>query len=291
VKKMLGRDVKKYLRLDKLPHIWCAGCGNGIVLRGVLEAIDTLELDKNKVVVVSGIGCSGRSAGYVDFNTLHTAHGRAIPFATGIKLARPELIVLVLTGDGDCAAIGGNHFIHAARRNIDITVIIFNNSIYGMTSGQYSPLTPHSAKATTAPYGNMEQSFDLCKLSINAGATYVARATTFHAMMIPELVVNAILNPGFSVVEVITACPTYYGRLNKMADPITMLEHQKNFAVSKKQALTSLPVELKGRFQIGEISHSEAPEYSREYQKLVNLVHRHKLLKEGNKNTRSFKSV
>ena len=170
-------DIQKYLRQTALPHIWCPGCGHGILLASILRAIDAQGLDQDKTVIVSGIGCSSRASGYMDFNTVHTAHGRALPFATGIKMANPELNVIVITGDGDATAIGGNHFIHAARRNIDLTTIIFDNNIYGMTGGQSSPLTPQSCRSTTAPFGHIERSFDIAKLSIAAGATYVARGT------------------------------------------------------------------------------------------------------------------
>src|SRR6056297_4012169 len=168
-------DIYKYLREDKLPHIWCPGCGHGTILNSLVRAIDDTEMDPDKTVVVSGIGCSGRAPGYLKFDTLHTTHGRAIAFATGIKLANPELNVIVLTGDGDGSAIGGNHLIHGCRRNIDHTVILFNNQIYGMTGGQFSPMTPEGANATTAPYGNIDRNFDLCSLSESAGATFVAR--------------------------------------------------------------------------------------------------------------------
>ncbi|MCE5196042.1 MAG: thiamine pyrophosphate-dependent enzyme, partial [Negativicutes bacterium] len=171
---------REFLREDKMPHIWCPGCGNGIVMQQVLRAIEELGLDVDKIVLVSGIGCSSRATGYLDFNTLHTTHGRALAFATGVKYANPELTVIVLTGDGDCTAIGGNHLIHACRRNIDLTTVVFNNSIYGMTSGQFSPMTPTGSYATTAPYGNIDRNFDLCKLGQAAGATYVARSTTYH---------------------------------------------------------------------------------------------------------------
>ncbi len=174
-------DTLKYFRQERLPHIWCPGCGHGTVTGALVRAIARLKLDKNKVCVVSGIGCSSRAPGYLDFDTLHTTHGRALAFATGIKLARPDIKVIVMMGDGDCSAIGGNHFIHAARRNIGITTVVMNNNIYGMTSGQYSPMTPKGFLGTTAPYGNVERSFDLCKLAEAAGATYVARATSYHA--------------------------------------------------------------------------------------------------------------
>lgn len=256
-------DIKKYLRRDKFPHIWCPGCGNGIVLHAVLRAIQKLELDQNKVAVVSGIGCSSRSAGYVDFNTLHTTHGRAITFATGIKMAKPELTTLVLTGDGDCSAIGGNHLIHAARRNLDLTVVVFNNSIYGMTGGQYSPTTGRGNRAATAPYGNLENAFDLCELVKAAGASYVARSTTFHAAQIPLLVANGIKNKGFSFIDVITACPIYFGRLNKTPDAVDMLKLQRDNARNLKQWSTMSPEEKVGKFVIGELHNQPAEEWRR----------------------------
>lgn len=229
-------------------------------------------MDKDNVVVVSGIGCSSRAPGYLDFNTLHTTHGRAIPFATGVKLGNPELTVVVFTGDGDAAAIGGNHLIHAARRNLDMTVIILNNSIYGMTSGQYSPQTPKGAFGTTAPYGNVERPFDLCKLAEASGATYVARGTAYHARQLPTLIEKAISNRGFSVVEAIAQCPIYYGRKNKMGSAIDMLRWQRDNAVSLKQAQNMSPEQLAGKFVIGELFNSPAPEYTKEYQKVIDIA-------------------
>ena len=220
-----------YFRQETLPHIWCPGCGHGTVTGALVRAIMRLDLDKNKVCIVSGIGCSSRAVGYLDFDTLHTAHGRALAFATGIKLARPELKVIVMTGDGDCTAIGGNHFIHAARRNIDITTIVMNNNIYGMTSGQYSPMTPKGMYGTTAPYGNLERSFDLCELAKAAGATYVARGTSYHVPLLINLIESAIQNKGFSVVEAVVQCPTYFGRKNKVGGPVEMLNWIKDGVV------------------------------------------------------------
>ncbi len=162
---------EKYLRVNRLAHIWCPGCGIGQIINGTIRAIDKVGWDQDKTVIVSGIGCSGRAPGYMNFDTIHTMHGRALAFATGMKLARPELNVLVIMGDGDCAAIGGNHFIHAARRNIDVKALVINNQIYGMTGGQYSPTTPVDAMATTAPYGDAEPGFDLCGVARAAGAT------------------------------------------------------------------------------------------------------------------------
>ena len=163
--------IDKYFRPGRLPHIWCPGCGNGVVTGTIVKAVAKLDLDKDKVAVISGIGCSSRASGYLDFNTVHSAHGRALPVATGVKLADPGLTVIVVTGDGDATAIGGNHLIHAARRNIDMTVVLYNNSIYGMTGGQYSPLTPTGSKATTAPYATIEQDFNVAELVKAAGAT------------------------------------------------------------------------------------------------------------------------
>lgn len=264
--------LTKYTRMEKLPHIWCAGCGHGIILGSVLRAIQRQDLDPFKTAVVSGIGCSSRAPGYMKFDTLHTTHGRALAFATGVKLARPELEVIVLTGDGDCAAIGGNHLIHAARRNIDLTTVVFNNNIYGMTSGQYSPLTPHKRFATTAPYGNVDHPFDLCQLVIAAGATYVARGTVFHTQMLIDLIAKGIEHKGFSFIEVVTHCPTYFGRKNKMGDAVDMLKWQKEHAVPVKAAAKLPPEKMAGKFVIGELHRGDRPEYVEEYQRIIDML-------------------
>ena len=204
-------DVYQYLRHEKkFPLIWCPGCGNGIIMGSMIRAIEALGLAKDKTAIVSGIGCSGRVSTYMDFNTLHTTHGRALAFATGLKFARPELTVIVAMGDGDALAIGGNHFIHAARRNIDLTAIIFNNSIYGMTGGQISPTTPLGSIASTARMGNIENPFNVARLAEAAGAAFVARGSTYHVDELDELMILAIRKKGFSVLEVITPCPTIY---------------------------------------------------------------------------------
>jgi len=228
----------------------------------VVRAIEKAGLDQDKTVVVSGIGCSSRLPGYMDFDTLHTTHGRALAFATGVKFAKPDLNVIVLTGDGDALAIGGNHFIHACRRNINITTIVLNNRVYGMTSGQFSPMTPQGHYATTAPYGNVDRNFDICDLSRAAGATYVARASAYHAAMLTDLVTKAIQNPGFSVVEAISQCPTYYGRKNKQGTAVDMLNAQKENAVTAAAAAKMTPEQLEGKFIIGELYKGEAPEYT-----------------------------
>ncbi|MGA2545373.1 MAG: 2-oxoacid:ferredoxin oxidoreductase subunit beta [Rectinemataceae bacterium] len=263
-----------YFRQDSLPHIWCPGCGHGTVTGSLVRAIQRLDLDKNKVCIVSGIGCSSRAVGYLDFDTLHTAHGRALAFATGIKLSRPELKVIVMTGDGDCTAIGGNHFIHAARRNIDITTIVMNNNIYGMTSGQYSPMTPKGMYGTTAPYGNLERSFDLCELAKAAGATYVARATSYHVPLLIDLIESALRNKGFSVVEAVVQCPTYFGRKNKVGGPVEMLNWIKEGVVNVKAAASLPPEKVAGKRLIGELHNAPAPEYTEDYDELIAKVQR-----------------
>lgn len=260
--------IAKYYR-PHLPHIWCPGCGNGIVAASVVRAIDRLGLDQDKTAIVSGIGCSSRASGYLNFDTLHTAHGRAIPFATGVKLVKPETDVIVLTGDGDATAIGGNHFIHAARRNIDLTVVVFNNSIYGMTGGQYSPLTPHRGMATTAPFGNVDRPFDLCELAKGSGATFVARATTFHATLLTDLIVKAIEHKGFSLVEAITACPISFGRQNKMGNAANMIKWQRDNAVPVEAMAKMKPEQVAGKFPVGVLYQASAPEYVSEYAKVI----------------------
>ncbi len=220
-------DVREYLRDETMPHVLCPGCAHGIVLRAFLEAVGRLGLDRDELAVVAGIGCSSRLVGHIDFCTLHSTHGRAPAFATGIKLARPELTVVVLTGDGDGLAIGGNHLIHAARRNLDLTVLLFNNSIYGMTGGQLAPTTPEGAVASTAPFGNIEPSFDACALMAAAGATFVARAVAYEALTLTEIIGEAVAHRGFSFIDVVSDCPVYYGRYNGLGEGPEMLAGMK----------------------------------------------------------------
>ncbi|MCL6635843.1 MAG: 2-oxoacid:ferredoxin oxidoreductase subunit beta [Peptococcaceae bacterium] len=261
----MQENIARYLRLNLFPHIWCPGCGNGIVLGALVRAFAKLGLDQDKTVIVSGIGCSSRAAGYLDFNTLHATHGRALAFATGIKLARPEINVFVLMGDGDASAIGGNHFIHAARRNIDLTTIVFNNSIYGMTGGQYSPLTPPGSRAATAPTGTFERPFDLAELARAAGASYIARGTTYHTALLTELFRAGAAHKGFSVIEAVTACPVSYGRRNKMGSGYNMLMWQKEHGVPVEKAKRLTPEEMRGKFVIGELHRAAAPEFTEMY--------------------------
>lgn len=264
--------VEKYYISDRLPHIWCPGCGHGVATAAIMEAIENQKLDQDKVVIVSGIGCSSRAPGYLNFNTLHTTHGRALPFATGIKMANPDLHVIVITGDGDATAIGGNHLIHAARRNIGITTVVFNNNIYGMTGGQYSPTTPKNARATTAPYGNIDRNFDICKLAEAAGATYTARSTVYHVKQLVKYVENALKNEGFSLVEAISVCPTQYGRKNKRGTAPLMFDYLKEKAVTIEAANKLTDEEMEDKFLVGEFKNNSEPEYSREYEALIKRI-------------------
>ncbi|MDD5090071.1 MAG: 2-oxoacid:ferredoxin oxidoreductase subunit beta [Candidatus Wallbacteria bacterium] len=262
--------VFKYLRKNKkFPHIFCPGCGHGIILGALIRAIDNLKVDKNKIVMVSGIGCSSRAPVYSDFSSFHTLHGRALAFATGVKLANPELNVIVITGDGDASAIGGNHFIHACRRNIDITTLVLNNNIYGMTGGQYSPTTPVGGIASTAPFGNIEKPFDICELANGAGASFVARGTAFNVTAMIKIIEQAIVKKGFSVVEAVSQCHTAFGRRNKMKSPVEMMKWQRDSAVDIR-AWDKLPEEKRtGKFKIGVLADHEYPEYTHEYQKII----------------------
>jgi len=218
------------LRADRIPHIWCAGCGIGTVFGCVLAAVQKSGDSLDDVSMVSGIGCTGRMAGYIKVDSFHTTHGRAIPFATGLKLARPESNVLVASGDGDLLAIGGNHFIHAARRNMDITIICVNNLNYGMTGGQAAPGTPFGAKTTTSPIGSPEEPFNFCHLAAACGAVYVARWTSLHIRRLTDSISEAMQKRGFSFVEVLTPCPTSFGRRNKMRKAIDIVKfyHEKS---------------------------------------------------------------
>ncbi len=262
-------DYLRYIRERNFPHIWCSGCGDGIVLKALIRAVDKLGISRDEMVMVSGIGCSSRTPGYVDINTLHTTHGRAIPFATGVKLANPKLHVIVVTGDGDATAIGGNHYIHAARRNIDLTVLLYNNYIYGMTGGQVSPTTPRGKRASTAPFGNQEPAFNISDLAEAAGASFVARGDVYHAQKLEKLIVKAVQKKGFSVVEILSPCPTAYGRRNRMAHPVKMMEwlRDQTVPVAKWERLS--PEEREGKVRTGIIVDVDKVEYTETNDKLI----------------------
>jgi 2-oxoglutarate ferredoxin oxidoreductase subunit beta len=262
-------NYEKFLRIEKFPLIFCPGCGDGIVLKAILRAVDRVGLERDEICMVSGIGCSSRTSGYVDFNTLHTTHGRALTFATGVKMARPDLKVIVVTGDGDATAIGGNHFIHAARRNIDITVILYNNWIYGMTGGQVSPATPPGRFASTAPFGSFEPNFDIAALAAGAGASFVARETVAKPLLLDRLIERAIRKKGFSLVEALTPCPTAYGRRNKAGDAVDMVRDLKDRSVSVARAAEMTDGERADAIVTGVFVDVDKPEYTEQYARLV----------------------
>lgn len=264
----------EYLRHHKkFPHLWCAGCGTGIVMGSILRSVQNLELVQDDVAVISGIGCTGRMPVYLDFNTMHTTHGRALAFATGLKLARPEMEIIVVMGDGDALAIGGNHFIHAARRNIDLTAIIVNNSIYGMTGGQSSPTTPLDARSATAPYGHVEQPFPICELSMAAGASFVARSTVYHVTELDKLVERAMRKKGFSVVEAVSYCHTTFGRANNLRSPVENMRHLKESSVTVRSAEKQGDDLPDGRIVRGVFRDVEKPEFTELYDQVIERAH------------------
>jgi len=252
-----------YLREDRLPHIWCPGCGLGSILHCFLGGLIKSKLPLDKVSVVSGIGCTGRVAGYVKLDSFHTTHGRAIPFATGLKLANPELKVVVFSGDGDLVAIGGNHLIHAARRNIDMTIICVNNFNYGMTGGQLGPTTPLVARTTTSPYGNFERPFNLPYLAAASGAVYVARWTSMHVRRLEKAITEALLKKGFSFVEVISPCPTVYGRMNRQPTGIDQMNYYHDNSVIKHGLdPREADIDFNGSIIVGKFVDIERPTFS-----------------------------
>jgi len=256
------KPIDCYLRVDRIPHIWCAGCGIGLATACFIRGIERAGLDLDKISVVSGIGCSGRVAGYVKLDSFHTTHGRAIPFATGLRLANPELKVVVFSGDGDIASIGGNHLIHSARRNIDMTVICINNFNYGMTGGQMGPTTPLEARSTTSPYGNFEYPFNLPYLVAASGAAYVARWTVLHLRQLERSIAEALVKPGFSFIEVISPCPTVYGRMNKRSRGLDEMHYYQEKSVVRNGAdPKEVDITLNSPIIVGKFVDIERPTY------------------------------
>jgi 2-oxoglutarate ferredoxin oxidoreductase subunit beta len=252
-------DFSKWLRIrKKFPHLWCPGCGLGIILQAVIRSFHRLGYAKDDLVLISGIGCTGRIPVYVDCNTLHTTHGRALTFATGIKLAKPRLKVVVFMGDGDALAIGGNHFIHAARRDIDLTAIVVNNAIYGMTGGQVSPTTPEGMKSTTTPEGVFGRPFDICDLACAAGATFVARSTAADSRHMQRMMRAGLEHDGFSMIEIVSNCHTAYGRLNRLGDHLVMLQGYREKSVAVTAETDAVKAKGEGGIPVG-ILHCEAP--------------------------------
>ena len=266
-----SRVHERYLRHSKkFPNVWCAGCGIGIVLGAIIRAVDALQLDKNDVAMISGIGCTGRMPVYVDFNTMHTTHGRALAFATGLKMVRPDMKIIVVMGDGDALAIGGNHFIHAARRNIGLTAIVVNNATYGMTGGQYSPTTPLGARAATAPYGHIEHPFPIAELAVTAGASYVARSTVYHVIELEKFIAQAIQKDGFALVEAVSYCHTTLGRINRWGRAPDMMRRLKEQSVTVRQAEKMSANDLKGKIVRGVLTdRQDMIEYTKLYDQII----------------------
>ena len=273
----LRHPLQSFLRKGMIPHIWCKGCGNGVILNCFVKALDELNIDLNKVVVVSGIGCIGRISGYTNTDSFHTTHGRSIAFATGVKLAKPELKVAVISGDGDLFAIGGNHFIHAARRNMDIQVICANNFNYGMTGGQHGPTTPLEASAPTTPYGNIEHPFNLVHLAAGSGAVYVARWTVFHVRRLIESIKKALQKEGFSFIEAVTPCTEIYGQYNKMGTAVDMMKWLKKTSEIRHHYDPVKAEITPSKIIVGEFVDIEKPGYNRLLREMIGKVQR----KEG----------
>ena len=270
-----SRMHERYLRHSKkFPNVWCAGCGIGIVLGAIVRAVDRLQLEKNDVALLSGIGCTGRMPVYVDFNTMHTTHGRALAFATGLKMVQPQMKVIVVMGDGDALAIGGNHFIHAARRNIGLTAIVVNNATYGMTGGQYSPTTPTGAQAATAPYGHIEQPFPIAELAVTAGAAFVARSTVYHVPEMEKQIARAITKEGFAVVEAMSYCHTTIGRMNRWGSAPDMMRRLKEESITLKRAEGMSEEEKRGKIVRGVFTDRDIPEYTRLYDQIIERAQR-----------------
>jgi len=259
---VIENPVEQFLRMDRIPHIWCPGCGIGTTVNCFARALVDSKVDLKKVAIVSGIGCTGRVAGYTRLDSFHTTHGRAIPFATGMKLANPSLNVVVYSGDGDLFAIGGNHLIHAARRNLDIKVVCVNNLVYAMTGGQTGPATPDDVITATAPYGTYEPAFNLPQLVEAAGASYVARWTTFHVRQLARSMSEMFARRGFCFVEVLSPCPTLYQRRNKMGDGLDAMKSYKELSKTKHGAPTSeVALSRSGEIVVGKFVDRERPDY------------------------------
>lgn len=269
--------LSKYLREAMIPHIWCTGCGNGIILNCFIHAVDELKMDLDKLVVVSGIGCIGRSAGYTNADSFHTTHGRALAFATGAKLANPELNIVVISGDGDLFAIGGNHFIHAARRNMGIKVICANNFNYGMTGGQQGPTTPLEASTTTTPYGNIEHPFNLVHLAAASGATYVARWTTLHVRRLTQSIKRMLQKEGFCFIEVISPCPEIFGRRNKMRTGLEMMDWFKRASVVENFSDPSKAEITPEKLVVGEFVNIEKVSYEKFFHEKISQINERKV--------------
>ena len=266
-------EIRDYLRLDLMPHFLCPGCGHGIALRALLWAVYELEIDKDRLAVVSGIGCSGRVGAYIDANTFHVTHGRPLAFATGLKLARPDLEVVVITGDGDALAIGGNHFIHACRRNLNLTCVMLNNEVYGMTGGQGSPTTAEDRYTTTTPGGNHEPCFDACKLAEAAGASLVGRELTLQTPALKNLFKEGLSHQGFAFIEVMSDCTEIYGRKNDLGNSPEMVLRQKSSIRPENYGNTVDQPFRPNALKTGVLARNQRPEYYDIYCRQVLAAH------------------
>ena len=265
---MLYATGMKYLKTGVLPHMWCAGCGIGVMLGALLRSFEELDYARNDTVVVTGIGCTGKTDDYLTTNALHTTHGRALAFASGIKAFKPKLHVVALMGDGDGVTIGGNHFLHAARRNMDLTAVIVNNFNFGMTGGQVSGTTPGDMFTQTTAFGNPERGLDICALADVAGANFVARVTPYHVWELKEIIKEALSKTGFSVVEMISPCPTHFGRANSLKSASELLGWLKDKAIPLEEFKRRSPAETEGLFAIGKLVDRDAPDFNSRYEKI-----------------------
>jgi 2-oxoglutarate ferredoxin oxidoreductase subunit beta len=259
------------LRIDRLPHIWCSGCGLGIILRSYVEALKETKMNLDKIITISGIGCAGRASGYINTDAFHTTHGRAIPFATGVSVSNPDLKPVIISGDGDLFAIGGNHLIHAARRNLNMLVICSNNFNYGMTGAQYGPTTPLEARTPTSPYGNIENPFNLVGLVAAAGATMVSRWTVYHVHPLKNSIKRGLQKKGFSFIEVISPCTTGFGRINRQS-PLDMMRSLREKSRVKKVHPTEATIDLDEEIIIGDFIDIQKPTYNQIIEELEKKV-------------------
>jgi len=266
VPQQIEHPLEDWLRMDRIPHIWCSTCGIGTAVTCFIEAVKKMNINRNDISVVSGIGCSGRIAGYIKLDSFHTTHGRAMPFAVGLKLGNPKLKVVVFSGDGDLISIGGNHFIHTARRNLDITVLCVNNFIYAMTGGQLAPTTPLTAISSTTPYGNYEHPFNLPKLAASCGATYVARWTVLHVRRLTQAIFEAMNKKGFSFVEIISPCTTLYARRNKLGSGLDLMKfYHDNAEIAHGADVRDLDIDFQKKIKVGKFIDMDKPTYLEGY--------------------------
>jgi 2-oxoglutarate/2-oxoacid ferredoxin oxidoreductase subunit beta len=275
--KLADVDYNEYLRVSRLPTTWCAGCGDGAIMKSLIRAIDELKVDRDNTAIISGIGCSGRFSGYMDYNTLHVTHGRTLAFATGMKMASPSSKIIVISGDGDSLAIGGNHFIHACRRNIDMCLIIINNYTYGLTGGQVSPSTPLSSHSPTAPYGSIEPTFDACKLAVAAGASFAARTVVASPLHMDKMIKAGLAHEGFALVEVMSNCHINWGRKNEYAAAADLIKHMKDRSTMMKDEAEATGKHLLGIIQ----DKTDMAEYSSTYYDMAARVQAKAAEKKG----------